>query len=229
MTVYIYDLSDPRTGYVRYVGKSVRPKERLATHIREARSGSKIHSRRWIAGLLAEGLVPILSILEEVDDASANEAEMFWIASFKLAGFDLTNKTFGGDGQPSGYKPSKEAIEKLKASITGSKRTEEQKKRIREAFSDPKLRLRRSEITRARMADPVQRAIAATGMLGKKLSAEAKKKISDKWTPERKAAHAEAQRALPVDDRWKAQLALAIKSRWDKYRARKAAECSPSE
>lgn len=226
MTVYIYDLSDPRTGCVRYVGKSVNPTARLATHIREARRGNPVHSKRWIDGLLKHGLRPVLSILEEVPDEKANEAEMFWIASLKLAGADLTNRTNGGDGQSKGYQWSTESKQKLSNSIKGKKRSDEQKQRMREAFNRPEVRRKRSDITRARMADPAQRAVAQAGMRGKKMTEEAKRKISEKWTAERKAKHAAEKRSLPFDDRWKSQLSAALKARWNRYRALKAVKCS---
>jgi hypothetical protein len=221
--VFIYDLSDPRTGHVRYVGKSVRPKERLATHIREARNGSVVHSKRWIAGLLQEGLRPVLSILEVADAAAANDAERFWIASLKLAGADLTNLTPGGDGQMPGYQWSEEARRRLSATSKGRKLSDQHYEHMKSAFNEPALRQRRREIMLVRMADPALRAVAQRGMSGKKMSEDAKRKISASWTEERKQAHAAEKSALPFDDRWRQQLRDALAARWARYREAKNA------
>lgn len=219
MKVFIYDLSDPRTGEVRYIGKSVNPRERLATHIRESRNGSKLHSRRWIAGIIASGGLPILGTLEISEDAEANNAERLWIASFKLMGARLTNRTFGGDGQSQGYMPSQETRDKISRSLTGRKNTSEQNARLKKAFNEPSVREKRRTIATARMADQELRAVAARGRTGQRLSEETKAKMSTAWTPERKAAHAAEKSVLPVDDRWRDQLRAALKTRWDKYRA----------
>lgn len=218
-TVFIYDLTDPRTGHVRYVGKSLHPSARLATHIREARGCSVVHCKRWIAGLLAIGVRPALGIIETIDDGTANEAERYWIGCFRSTGADLTNKTPGGDGQAPGYKPTAETIAKQRAASLGKRATADARANIRAAFNRPEVRQRRSEITAARMADPQQRAIAQRGRTGIPMSESAKQKIAASWTPERKATHAAEKAALPFNDRWRAQLAAALKARWDKRRA----------
>lgn len=223
MTCYIYDLSDPRTGCVRYVGKSIRPRERLATHIREARGGSVVHCKRWIAGLLAEGLAPVLSIIEESSVDGASDAERYWIGCLRLAGAQLTNQTPGGDGQAVGYKPSAELLAKLLAAAKGRKATPEQRARMREAFTTPQVSARRSQLLKERYADP-EKSRAITGPTrGMKLSDETKRRMSAAWTPERKAAHAAEKAALPLDDRWRNQLKAALATRWAKHRAAKSA------
>ena len=123
MNITIYDLSDPRTNEVRYVGKSVNPKERLATHVREARNGSILHCKRWIDGLLKQGLFPVMGILEVTDKENANEVESYWIRTLRFLGADLTNRTDGGDGQSVGYRWSDEAKAKLSSSTKGKKRS----------------------------------------------------------------------------------------------------------
>jgi hypothetical protein len=216
---FIYDLSDPRTGEVRYVGKSVRPRERLATHIREARAGSIVHCKRWIAGLLAEGLAPVLGIIEETTRESANEAERYWIGCLLTAGSTLTNRTPGGDGQHAGYKPSAEVLAKLSAATKGRKATPEQRQRLREAFTRPEVSERRSQLLKERHADP-EKSRAITGPTkGMKLSEETKRRMSASWTPERKARLAAEKSALPCDERWRAQLDAARAARWARYRA----------
>jgi hypothetical protein len=220
MTVYIYDLSDPRTSEVRYIGKSVNPKERLATHIRDARRGVVVHCKRWIDGLLQQGLLPVLGIIEKTTKENANEAECYWIACFRFMGANLTNRTIGGDGQSPGYKPSKEALAKASATTKGRKASPERRARLREAFNRPEVKLRRRQIMLERHADPIKRVPITGPTRGMRLSENTKNKMSKAWTPERKAKHAAEKSALEVDDRWKDQLSLARKKRWDEYRAK---------
>ena len=225
MKHFIYGLFDPRTGHLRYVGKAVNMKERLATHIREARTGSVLHSRRWIHGLLLANLRPEIDVLEECDNnTAANDAERYWISYLRFVGADLTNRTPGGDGQTKGYRPTPEAVRKSAKGLLGKKRTPEQRERLRKAFNKPELRERRRQIVAELVANnPEWLAAVRRGRTGKKNSQETKRKMAAAWTPERKAAHAKAKSALPLDERWRGQLAAALKARWDKKRK----QCSP--
>ena len=218
--ISIYGLIDPRSNEVRYIGKSANPTERLATHVREARQGHVLHSRRWIDGLLKSGMRPDLWVIDRASTHSdANELERFWIASFRLMGANLTNRTDGGDGQSPGYRPSAEVVEKIASKRRGSKASPETRERMRTAFNTPEMRALRSQNTKRLANSPEWREKIGRGNRGKRLSEETKRKQSASWTPERKAAHAKEKSALPFDDRWRAQLAAAIKARWDKYRA----------
>jgi hypothetical protein len=223
-TVFIYDLTDPRTGCVRYVGKSVSPKARLATHIREARGGVTTHCKRWIDGLLKAGFLPAMGVIEETTEAHANDAERYWIGVLRLIGADLTNRTPGGDGQPPGYRPSAEAIERARKTSTGRKKTPEQYARMLEAFNQPDVKARRSQLMKERYADPAKAVLITGPNRGTKLSGETKAKMSRAWTPERKAAHAAEKSAIPVDDRWREQLNAARANRWAQYREAKCSQ-----
>lgn len=216
----VYVLVDPITDYVRYVGKSINPKERLATHIREARNGSVLHSRRWISGLLSKNMKPELIVLEELDTAEeANEAEKYWIASFRIIGANLTNRTDGGDGQSQGYKPSQEAIAKIVGKLKGQKRSDEVKERYKAAFNKPEVREgRRASHRKLMETNPAWLEATRTGRTGMKNSDETKKKQSESWTEKRKLEHAARQKSKPFTEAWKQQLGLALKARWDKYR-----------
>lgn len=46
--VYIYGLTDPITEEIRYIGKSIRPTERLSNHCNEK---SNCHRSNWIQSL----------------------------------------------------------------------------------------------------------------------------------------------------------------------------------
>jgi len=73
--VYIYALTEPETGEVRYVGKSDRPEARVASH--RARSGAA-RVREWCDGLARRGVGPRLVVLFAVlpgHDAAPFERE----------------------------------------------------------------------------------------------------------------------------------------------------------
>ena len=63
---YIYTLSDPITGDVRYVGKSIRPDGRYKDHIRESRLANiNTYKISWIKSLISSGLSPVMDIIDE--------------------------------------------------------------------------------------------------------------------------------------------------------------------
>ncbi len=97
--VTIYALSDPRTGEVRYVGKTVRLlSERLHAHLLTAKNGGKYHKDRWVAQLLNAGVTPAIVALDVVPKSSWQEAERTWIAIYRELGARLTNISAGGQG-----------------------------------------------------------------------------------------------------------------------------------
>lgn len=98
----IYALCDPRTGEVRYIGKSSDGLRRPESH---AKPGvlrrEKSHVKNWIKSLVVLGLRPQIEIVEEhVSNETLNEAERFYIVYFRFLGFRLTNQTEGGEGAP---------------------------------------------------------------------------------------------------------------------------------
>ena len=94
-TTFIYALTCPDTGEVKYVGKSNNPQIRYNTHIREHDS---IHKAKWIESLKKDGKLPGLKILEEVPESEWAEAEKRWITYYLAMGSELTNTVV--DGQP---------------------------------------------------------------------------------------------------------------------------------
>lgn len=94
--VYIYALTDPITEEIRYIGKSIRPIERLSNHCNEK---SNCHRSHWIQSLKAKGLKPGMVILERiVGDYPWQLSEKYWISYGKRNGWNLVNNTDGGDG-----------------------------------------------------------------------------------------------------------------------------------
>lgn len=98
MTAYIYTLSDPITKQIRYVGKSVNPNRRYHAHLSLSRMADS-HRSRWIYGLLQNGLYPIITIVDTVEDYEDwREIERSWVRFGRMMLWPLTNETEGGDG-----------------------------------------------------------------------------------------------------------------------------------
>lgn len=95
--IYIYNLTHPVTGEVRYVGQTNNVKRRYWQHL-SALSNSQTHVTRWINSLKASNLFPSINILQVCSDTDWEDAERFWIDTYKLCGASLTNLTAGGKG-----------------------------------------------------------------------------------------------------------------------------------
>lgn len=102
VSVYIYGLIDPRTGEIRYVGKTTQPHVRKRQHVDEANSPIRrkhnTHKSRWIRALLALGLQPHLVILKDTDKDHWIEDERLLIRVLRANGARLTNLSLGGEG-----------------------------------------------------------------------------------------------------------------------------------
>lgn len=107
---FIYALTDPRDGQIRYVGKTFNLESRFRGHLKE-KIGSK--KNNWIHGLRSAGLKPSVEVLETIDckdDSDWADSERFWISTLSFYGFRLLNLTSGGD---SGFSMSSETRTKL--------------------------------------------------------------------------------------------------------------------
>lgn len=135
--IYIYALKDPFTDQIRYIGKSIRPHERL---MNECNERVNTHRSHWIQSVLARGQRPIQIILETLPhDAHWQSCEQMWIAYGRAQGWPLTNGTNGGDGVPGvsgdslarmratwiGRKHKPESLLKMAAASRGRKHTPE--------------------------------------------------------------------------------------------------------
>jgi GIY-YIG catalytic domain-containing protein len=144
MSIFIYGLIDPFTDEVRYIGKSIRPKERLRDHCNDH---SDCHRTHWIQSVRARGKRPRLVILEELStDMDWQIVEQRWIAQARAAGWPLTNGTDGGDGVPNlcpeakakmikawkGRKHRPESLAKMAAASRGQRKSEASKQIMRE-------------------------------------------------------------------------------------------------
>lgn len=163
---YIYSLLDPTNDLVRYIGWTSSIDKRYKEHLKEAKSGSKNHRCNWIRLLLSQNKFPIIKIIEEVPYSKRHEREIYWIAYYGRE--NLVNGSNGGEGNK-GLVVS-ESVKKYLSDMFsgegnpfyGKKHTEEaiEKMRNKIVSNDTKEKIRNAH-------------------LGKKLTEDHKKKISD--------------------------------------------------
>ena len=174
MKVSIYSLSDPDTGEVRYVGKSIDVKRRFWTHCREQKNDNT-HRARWIAKLLRQEKLPMLTVIEVVEEPAWQEAETKWIAYYRGLGCSLVNSTDGGDG---GHNPPPDVREKIGMALRGKRFSESHRGKIAQALKG-----------RVFTADTIAKMGAGkkgnTNCVGRKLSEETRRKISASRTGKR--------------------------------------------
>ena len=96
--IYIYALSDPFTGHVRYIGKSNNIDRRVRRHLKDGRDGKTDHKSRWVAKVLREGSFPVVDVLEVCERSEWKDREQYYIWAYRGLGADLTNSKEGGDG-----------------------------------------------------------------------------------------------------------------------------------
>lgn len=96
MKTKVYDLLDPRTEQIRYVGITTDTLvSRLYQHIWDAKQGTTFHVSNWIRQLLVGGLKPTIRLRQECETwESACACERELIATLP----NLTNLTAGGEG-----------------------------------------------------------------------------------------------------------------------------------
>jgi hypothetical protein len=110
---FLYELCDPITFEVRYVGKTNNLKKRYQSHLYSL--NAKTHKISWIKGLLAKNQKPIIRIIGmHKDSAKITEKEIEIIKKYKEIGINLTNGTGGGDGQSHITEETKQKIRDTK-------------------------------------------------------------------------------------------------------------------
>jgi hypothetical protein len=128
MKTYIYTLSHPITNEVRYVGKTVNPKQRKHNHSNIARDKGT-YKRNWINSLKIQNLKPNFEIIDEVD-SDWKFWEKYWISQFKCWGFILENRNKGGGGS---IFRTKESLKKQSQSLMGHVISEKTKEKMRKS------------------------------------------------------------------------------------------------
>lgn len=176
---FIYALADPRTpSEMRYVGMAMH-KGRPYSHVGQARKGVKSYCYNWIRSLLADGLEPAISILEEcLTDATQKEVgqrERYYIKLLRDDGHQLTNVADGGFG---GMMAGKHHTAEAKAKISL-----ESKNRRRKPHSvEAREKMRLAKLGKKRVPHSAEtrlkQSLAQKGRKGKSPSAETLKKLS---------------------------------------------------
>lgn len=93
--VYIYALSDPDSGEVRYIGKANNPEKRLKSHMRDSvRRDYPVY--RWIRKLSAAGKSPVMKVLSSHIGDEWMQAEREAIDNYRENGCRLLNVAIGG-------------------------------------------------------------------------------------------------------------------------------------
>lgn len=128
--VSIYTLSDPRTGEVRYVGKTTQSLRcRLSSHLCRKRNTTQSHKNKnesWIESLRRLGLTPKIELLSQVPQEQWEAEEKFYISYLRYIGVRLNNHSEGGDKSNLGSR---------------WRRSRETQKKLDERFSDKHLGL----------------------------------------------------------------------------------------
>lgn len=163
MKIYIYALTCPTSGELRYVGKSQNPQKRLSAHINGAlKHAYDHHTARWIRKLASEGLRPSWQVLQEIPGGAGwREAERMWIAYGRHSGWPLTNSTAGGEGldylNPEDEKKYRENLARSMAAYNQTPKGRAQFLRFRAAAGSEETRIKRATSVRASARRPEYR------------------------------------------------------------------------
>jgi hypothetical protein len=121
---FIYALVDPTYHVVGYIGVTTQGLDkRLTQHIAEAADGKGgIKKREWINDILQAGDYPLIMELDHCRGDEWPDKEQYWINSFRSRGYELTNTSDGGVGNP-GVVKSDETRQKISDSMKEYKST----------------------------------------------------------------------------------------------------------
>jgi hypothetical protein len=194
-TTFIYSLSCPTTGIVKYIGKATKPDMRYIAHTRRPSSRPM---KKWMSELNELGLLPVLSIIEECSMDSWEDRERWWIAHYRsINGESLMNVLDGGNGTHgwiSVKKHTSESRAKISASLKGRIQPEAEKAK--------RTATRRTPESRAKQSAAIK---------GRKHNSEAIDKMKERWTDEARSKQSEHFN----DPEVKARMIHASKSKWE--------------
>lgn len=95
---YIYTLTNPANNTVFYVGCTVNLKSRLNDHISNHNPRLALKRREYIDDLKAEGITPVMDVIDEVDSNNSRyvyRIELAWVRLMELRVGNLLNE-YGG-------------------------------------------------------------------------------------------------------------------------------------
>jgi hypothetical protein len=95
VTVRVYEMIDPRTREVRYVGSTrLTMRARRLAHMAET---EKCPKNDWLAELKAAGVTPMMHLLQEVSLKKRYTTEQYWITKRMSEGCRLFNRAPQGN------------------------------------------------------------------------------------------------------------------------------------
>lgn len=198
MPIVIYGLRCPRSGNIRYIGKTTDLRRRYLAHLACRNPRHPLYC--WVASLKKAKLSPIIEVLQEIPDgADWASAERLAIEFARNDGWPLFNRTSGGDG----------------AALTPQAKAEK-KARMQSA----ETRARMSAAAKARWADPVKRAAAMRANTSKEKREQLSELARKRATSEYRAAQSERSRAAWANPEKRKRIISGIT---DDVRARVAA------
>lgn len=156
--ICIYGLLDPDTDELKYIGQTIQGFKRITEHYHKSNKKSRTtnyfsHSNIWINYLKNNNTIFKVIYLEYFDNNdNLDESEQFWIEYFKSLGCKLINHEIGGK-RNKGLDLEQRKLISL---------------RTKEAMNNPILRKKLSDRLKGKPST----------FKGKKLSEEAKKKLS---------------------------------------------------
>lgn len=137
MTYYVYQLIDPRSNQIFYVGKGC--KNRAQTHLTGYDGNNNPYKERVINKIRAAGLEPIIRYIQTNID---NESQAYDLEEQLIKQIGIENLTnICPDARPpskKGWKPSLETLKKRSQSLKGLPRTNEWRRRLSEAKTGSK-------------------------------------------------------------------------------------------
>jgi GIY-YIG catalytic domain len=135
--IYIYQLTDPRDGSIRYVGKTNNLRIRLKGHKNLRNNYTRCNA--WKKELQALGLQPKMEVVEEVaDEATWIEREQYWIDRRRAEGNILTNEAAAGASPRIGNTVSEYAKQLARERYTGRPIPPEQRAQISASLTGKK-------------------------------------------------------------------------------------------
>lgn len=166
-TTFLYVLTDPVTGSVRYLGKSNNPFKRLKRHLLDS---SPSHKKNWIDSLKSAGMAPNMELLDEVPVSQWQFWEREYIRVFKAIGLSLTNQCEGGENPPSRTGTARPPFSsEWRAKIAASRRGKPTRLGVKNSLET------RAKISASKLGRPVPESVllaAISANTGKKRSEE---------------------------------------------------------
>lgn len=205
---------------MRYVGWTVNVARRLKHHLYYAQSArDRTRCGAWKRSLLQAGVTPVLQVVESGVEGDGKEAEVRWVAYFRvLVGKRLTNLTDGGDGT-AGYTVSPETRAKISAARKGSKATPEARAKMRASHLGVPLPRAQVEKTRAanrgRAQPPEERARRRGPKDPEAVARSAATKRGVKRSEESRAKMRAAHIGVALSPEHKASLSAALRRKYD--------------